>query len=397
MSLRRSLPYIVLTVTVAAVIAFAVYSFAFVDGLTTDTVTYRTIDVDVQGKAYIFTDCITLNGSDGVSIPECLDSALVDQGNIVARTYSGDPDSLKVIEEAGNELYIFMASDSHIEGLTLQEIDEKIFALTSQIHKAELSGRSDVVFEKQKQLHILFNKREILTNKTVSYERRSELLREKIKSISAVSKINISPVSASHRGYYFSDCSGAENILTVSALETLTLNVYDEICRLADESDKGTNAGKIITNSKWYFTVKAHRSESIKLSLGDNYKAQLDGSEQLMDVTLHRIVTDGVSDESVLIFSCNTISSEFMFPKSCDVKVICDSVSGISVPKDAIYYKDNICGVYAVKNNALKFIPVSIAVTDGEYHVVHTGENGLEMYDRVVTGGKDIYEGKLID
>jgi hypothetical protein len=79
-------------------------------------------------------------------------------------------------------------------------------------------------------------------------------------------------------------------------------------------------------------------------------------------------------------------------------EVILSSCSGLRISSAAVRTVDGQKGVYILRGTQLKFVPIKLLYTGNGFIVCEMSEesDGLRLYDDVVVGGKDLYDGKVV-
>ena len=102
---------------------------------------------------------------------------------------------------------------------------------------------------------------------------------------------------------------------------------------------------------------------------------------------------------SICIFECDTFSSEFVDGRVAQVKLLMDNYEGIRIPTSAIRIVDGKAGVYTRKGIEVVFKQIKQIISEEDYTLVENTSNldgYISLYDTVIVGGKDLYDGKII-
>ena len=82
------------------------------------------------------------------------------------------------------------------------------------------------------------------------------------------------------------------------------------------------------------------------------------------------------------------------------MKVLVDSYGGLRVPRKALRYNDkDERGVYIVRSSTISFRKVDVVYWGDDYVICsQKNEDGfLMLYDEIVTEGKELFDGKVIE
>jgi hypothetical protein len=111
-------------------------------------------------------------------------------------------------------------------------------------------------------------------------------------------------------------------------------------------------------------------------------------------------IVDYVRGEVLLVYSCMYVPDEFDFSRIQRGKVTVAEISGLRVPASSVrVLPDGQTIVYIIKEGVCRPRSIEILFEKGGYCVVskeNTGSN-IDLYDRIITGDKNLYDGKVID
>jgi signal peptidase I len=138
-------------------------------------------------------------------------------------------------------------------------------------------------------------------------------------------------------------------------------------------------------------------------------------SEDEMKLKLVDIIKNTSEETTLLVFRGNTAPEGFNYTRCQQVNIISGEVFGYAVPKDAVRQKDNIKGVYILTGDIVRFRKIDIISEDGEYYIVRIPKASelvsdkkeddeassdkvkyLALYDRIIIGGKELFDGKIV-
>ena len=103
---------------------------------------------------------------------------------------------------------------------------------------------------------------------------------------------------------------------------------------------------------------------------------------------------------SVYVFECDTLTSSVVSGRTAQFKYIVNSYGGLRVSRSALRFNDDQeRGVFVVVGGKLVFKKISVEYWGDDYLICTQEDDGdyLKLYDRIVTEGKDLYEGKVVE
>ncbi|MBQ3081575.1 MAG: hypothetical protein IJC49_03900 [Clostridia bacterium] len=122
-------------------------------------------------------------------------------------------------------------------------------------------------------------------------------------------------------------------------------------------------------------------------------------------MVFERAVGDTKSEEVVLIFSTNTLPTNFNFTRMQEVQVIKNTVQGLKIRTTALRDEDGTDGVYVLSSGRVIFKTVNVLCESGGFYVVELpnpknkserSSTKLSLHDTVIIGGKNLYVGKVL-
>jgi hypothetical protein len=147
----------------------------------------------------------------------------------------------------------------------------------------------------------------------------------------------------------------------------------------------GKNRAKVDFKNKKYAVLTEKRINSYKKSI------PLFVEQKLVDYT---------KGEVLLVFSCSHIPEGFDFSRIQRAKLTVAEVSGLRVPSSSVrVLDDGQTIVYIIKEGICRPRNIKILFEKSGYCVVAEAQtkSDLELYDRIITGDKNLYDGKVID
>jgi len=144
---------------------------------------------------------------------------------------------------------------------------------------------------------------------------------------------------------------------------------------------------------------------AVDYTVGKTYKLEYPSTtNRVFEAKLEKMITQTDKDEVILVFSSNTIDEGFRYTRKQSVRIIKDSLDGLRINKEALRITNGTQGVYTISGNTVRFKKVEIIYTSDDYYLVKQLKStdkdyasSLMLYDNVIIGGKDLYDGKIIN
>jgi len=103
---------------------------------------------------------------------------------------------------------------------------------------------------------------------------------------------------------------------------------------------------------------------------------------------------------TVFVFECELLSEEFVKKRVTGVRLLLEDYSGIRLPQSAVVFNDKgERGVYILNGSVLVFRQINMLRSEEGFVIVENtaGQPGfLRLYDDVVVGGSNLYDGKIV-
>lgn len=200
-------------------------------------------------------------------------------------------------------------------------------------------------------------------------------------------------------GYFVNGVDGYEGRLSSS--DIAGLSVERLVQELSAEPQKQESAvGKVIVGNEWYIAANISTAVAKRLVVGNQISAFLPGvtSERLL-CTVAAVNPDYSSDQSMVALKCDRMSFELTGVRCEKVEICVGSYSGLKISSGAVRVSDGVTGVYVLSGINAVFKPIEILYSDSNYVICKNdvqSSSGIRMYDEVILGGSDLYDGKTV-
>ena len=225
------------------------------------------------------------------------------------------------------------------------------------------------------------------------------LEKKKKKELKKDFKAAVSVVRAPVAGYFADRTDGYETILTTDALADLTTQKLQEQLSLAAPSD-AVDSGKIVSGYEWFMACIVPDSYYNALAVGKSLSLRMSFVlDEAVPVTVYACNKDNAGNLAV-VFRCDYMSAELSTIRKEPVQIQLVKHTGLKVPKRAIVIDENQqAGVYVRSGNVVAFRKIEQQYSEPADYVIckEVAESGyLRLYDDIIVGGRDLYDGKII-
>ncbi len=369
----------------------------------------------VSADGYIFRDqTVILAPESGYLYCEVPEDERVSRGEVVMSLYKNEVNvaansELKKIDEQISELSKGLRT-SDVFSSDTAKIEQTISQSLRVVPKAGARNDMASVAEIGESVNELIEKRRIISGEAESVDRNKELEKLKQQKLELEQKYNIERtlIHAPKSGAFTSRIDGMEEKTTLAALDGINAEYLKELnksyktAQTREQASAGEPIGKIVNNFSWSIAalVPANSVEGLKVGNTLNIRFSDIGIET-MEGTVSKITAED-SDKVILVVTSNKYIDMIYSMSKAKVEFVKDTFGGFRIPAKALRMTDGEMGVYVVRSNKARFIPVELLYNGKDWVVVEekleSAENPivLKLYDELIISGRDIYEGKVV-
>lgn len=424
-----------LTVFLLSAFIIAYIVIQLISGLTTD-VQYQYASSVVSDHALEKTGYLVRNETvlyadqEGVLTYSAKESQKMGINQLVARVFDNTQgvtiqNQIRKIEEKISILERSSVDTSYLTS-DVSKIDAKLYDSILKTKLSVLDGKINLTPVYKKDLMINFNKRQLITTSALNFDEQIQALKDEKNKLTASLHDPLNSVYAPVAGYFSTLLDGYETSYTPSVINDLTVDSFHQLIERTQQ-DYGPRAiGKMITDFHWYTLCEVNASEAERFIEGRTYRiSYLFSAGQQIQAVLQKKVSQTDTENTVLVFLIEEIPSDFDYTRMQTIRIVLDSTEGISFPRSAMRMVDGVQGVYVISGNAVSFKKVDIIHSTDSHYLSKTPESidkekqaaaqkaqedgvtspmeninpkeYLSQFDRVITEGKDLYVGKILD
>ena len=239
----------------------------------------------------------------------------------------------------------------------------------------------------------------------------------------------VSPMSTDRSGYFYYKCDGYETVFDYASAMTMTPAEFRDMTAVrAVEIPEGM-VGKMVYSTVWYAAAYIPLSDGAVevfqqgIAKGTTYTMRCgDSAGTELHMTIERLVPD--EGGALVVFSSQDMPRGFDFTRRMTVETLAYETSGYRIPVEAVVNLrssktgETVTGVYVLAGNVVEFRKISIYVRRDGYIIAETyedveaylesltpeerdrrtadGWSYLRLNDNIITGGNELYEGKVI-
>jgi len=371
------------------------------------------------------------------------DGAKVGVGQAYAEVYSNTSIPKDRREEAEQRLNELSSSISMLEagleggkntsdlGNINQDISDSYYAYIDSILSGDIGGATGFG---DKMLGAMVDYSAI----TLAQEAKNTLSAMKSEREALLSEIGGTKTTLiSDRSFtFYREADGYEDTLNSAVIPELDRNMLDSVMK-KERSETAGSIGSAVYSAKWYIALPADDAgyERFREGVGRTYDIGFLGTDglsvrMLLEAVIAEELNDGAETEEItdgeieddsgeeekdldtartyLLFSSRDLSQIAGIDRYQSVSITLSSVTGYRIPSEAVQKQGEDIGVYILVGNMIEFRRVTIIGEGDGYYIAGTYERDLadglgseipylNINDMIVTSGRDLYDGKLLD
>lgn len=275
-----------------------------------------------------------------------------------------------------------------------KDIEQKIISYADSIADFDCTETAD-------DLNSVLVRKQLVIGESVDLQSHISSINDSINQYGSVKPNSYITTDVSGVFYNFTD--GYENLVDYKKAEETTVDEFkNNLQILKDNTSKqeGSNLGKLITGYDWYIQALVD-SESVQdMKNGSNVEVALSDNQS---VKLKATIVTGAElepgqEETLLVLRCNVMNDVVAKLRTAKIEIRRNTYEGIKVPADALHVVDGKKGVYVLIASQVKFREAEVIYSTDDYVMLKyepDNEDAVHLYDKIITQGKDLENGKV--
>lgn len=373
----------VLFIAVVCYIGVYIYN-AVANTYETVTALNYTVEQTIPTEGFIIRTETVIEDSNQMSLPIVGEGEKVASGQAVAVEYF----SREALETAGEirALRLIIAELESNEGEETAESARfsSVTELSKAVQRGDFSRIDELIVSVEANIFIGAT----LTNDLPAIKARLAALEARETGQRTV----YAPVS----GTFSSNVDGFEHVNPTAVSDIIPF----ELTSIFSSPTKTAGSCKLVTEFKWYYATIMDAADASRLTAGRQVNVQFTGAyHESMELYIEKIGRKE-NDECVVLFSCNRFVHEITPMRQLRAEVVVAVISGIRVPKEAIYLDDNgKTFIYIQTGVRAERVDVEILIESGDSYLVRDGAqtgSPLRAGSAIISKANNIFDGKLV-
>lgn len=389
---------------VVLIVLFVVIQFYKVTHieLKTQTATVSTVYDKVSSEAlFIRDESVVEKAATGVTVPCFEDGDKINVKGNVAMQFSSSKAAANYSKytDLTNQIKYYQTLEAQTVGQSAnletinEDIEQKVINYADGLCKNKIGDTAQ-------ELDSVLVRRQLIIGEDVDLLSIIENLRDKRNSYSSFSKPD-KYIKTDESGVFSSYTDGYENIIDFDKAEETSVKEFKSALSAVDKSkDVADNVGKLVTSYTWYVQTLVSTDTVKNLENGDyvNIVLKDDSSKEFKAEIVSGADVSLGQKETLLVLKLNEMDADIAKLRKAEIEIRRNKYEGIKIPSEALHVVNGKKGVYVLIASQIKFREVNIIYSDDDYVLAEYDEsntNSIHLYDKIITQGKDLKDGKV--
>lgn len=389
---------------VVLIVLFVVIQFYKVTHieLKTQTATVSTVYDKASSEAlFIRDESVVEKAATGVTVPCFEDGDKINVKGNVAMQFSSSKAAANYSKytDLTNQIKYYQTLEAQTVGQSAnletinEDIEQKVINYADGLCRNKIGDTAQ-------ELDSVLVRRQLIIGEDVDLLSIIENLRDKRNSYSSFSKPD-KYIKTDESGVFSNYTDGYENIIDFDKAEETSIDEFKSALSAVDKSkDVADNVGKLVTSYTWYVQTLVSIDTVKNLENGDyvNIVLKDDSSKEFKAEIVSGADVSLGQKETLLVLKLNEMDADIAKLRKAEIEIRRNKYEGIKIPSEALHVVDGKKGVYVLIASQIKFREVNIIYSDDDYVLAEYDEsntNSIHLYDKIITQGKDLKDGKV--
>lgn len=274
-----------------------------------------------------------------------------------------------------------------------EDIEQKVINYADSLAKNQIGDTAE-------DLDSVLVRRQLIIGEDVNLLSIIENLRDQRNNYQSYSKPD-RYIKTDKSGVFSSYTDGYENLIDYSKAEETTIDGFKSALKAVDKAQNvSNNIGKLVTSYTWYVQTLVSADTVKNLENGDyvNIVLKDDTSKSFKAEIVNGAEIALGQKETLLVLKLNEMDADIAKLRKAEIEIRRNTYEGIKVPSEALHVLDGKKGVYVLIASQVKFREVNVIYSDDDYVLAEydeSNEKSIHLYDKIITQGKDLKDGKV--
>lgn len=426
-TMARRLISLLIALLLLSYIGYQIYKANY-SQVRTETAVSATLSDSVQAQGVVIRkETLLTKTGNGVISYEVADGERVSRGGVVASVYANaqaavsEQKSRQLSEELSQLTQI--NQPDKLQMVNPENLDQQVHLRLYDMLWSQSEGNADGVEQERQSILSLVNQWQIVTGKVQNFDARIQSLTAQVSSLSGAGANRTGTITTPVAGYFIRTADGLET--AYSYADALNLTAEDLSKEPAAQAVSGDVAGKICENFDWYVACVVSPEAAQKFKVGNRMTISMPFATT-MEVPAEIVAVNQADAEAqaAVILRCNYMDASLANIRKETVRLNIRSYKGVRVSQRAVHFETRtktvknedgeetevtrqVRGVYVMHGSEIQFVEIlpvfsnssyvicKLELSEQEQEDLMTSDT-ISLYDEVVVGGTDLYDGKIV-
>ena len=370
--------------------------------LKTQTATISTVYDKVSSEAlFIRDESVVEKSPSGVTVACFQDGDKINVNGNVAMQFSSSKAAANYSKyaELTKQIKYYQTLEAQTVGQSAdletinEDIEQKVINYADGLAKNRIGDTAE-------DLDSVLVRRQLIIGEDVNLLSIIENLRDQRNNYQSYSKPD-RYIKTDKSGVFSSYTDGYENLIDYSKAEETTIDGFKSALKAVDNAQNvSNNIGKLVTSYTWYVQTLVSADTVKNLENGDyvNIVLKDDTSKSFKAEIVNGAEIALGQKETLLVLKLNEMDADIAKLRKAEIEIRRNTYEGIKVPSEALHVLDGKKGVYVLIASQVKFREVNVIYSDDDYVLAEydeSNEKSIHLYDKIITQGKDLKDGKV--
>lgn len=370
--------------------------------LKTQTATISTVYDKVSSEAlFIRDESVVEKSPSGVTVACFQDGDKINVNGNVAMQFSSSKAAANYSKyaELTKQIKYYQTLEAQTVGQSAdletinEDIEQKVINYADGLAKNRIGDTAE-------DLDSVLVRRQLIIGEDVNLLSIIENLRDQRNNYQSYSKPD-RYIKTDKSGVFSSYTDGYENLIDYSKAEETTIDGFKSALKVVDKAQNvSNNIGKLVTSYTWYVQTLVSADTVKNLENGDyvNIVLKDDTSKSFKAEIVNGAEIALGQKETLLVLKLNEMDADIAKLRKAEIEIRRNTYEGIKVPSEALHVLDGKKGVYVLIASQVKFREVNVIYSDDDYVLAEydeSNEKSIHLYDKIITQGKDLKDGKV--
>lgn len=370
--------------------------------LKTQTATISTVYDKVSSEAlFIRDESVVEKSPSGVTVACFQDGDKINVNGNVAMQFSSSKAAANYSKyaELTKQIKYYQTLEAQTVGQSAdletinEDIEQKVINYADGLAKNQIGDTAE-------DLDSVLVRRQLIIGEDVNLLSIIENLRDQRNNYQSYSKPD-RYIKTDKSGAFSSYTDGYENLIDYSKVEETTIDGFKSALKAVDKAQNvSNNIGKLVTSYTWYVQTLVSADTVKNLENGDyvNIVLKDDTSKSFKAEIVNGAEIALGQKETLLVLKLNEMDADIAKLRKAEIEIRRNTYEGIKVPSEALHVLDGKKGVYVLIASQVKFREVNVIYSDDDYVLAEydeSNEKSIHLYDKIITQGKDLKDGKV--